>query len=80
MEGADGKRQQRTVYFLILAGYLFDIASKAIKLRHGISTPAYVWFFYILNSVIVAVGIAVWFRNKRLDRANGASSRGKLNA
>ena len=57
-------------YFLILAGYLFGITSKAIKLRHGLSTPAYVWFFYILNSVIVAIGIAVWFRNKRLDRAN----------
>ena len=57
-------------YFLILAGYLFGITSKAIKLRHGLSTPVYVWFFYILNSVIVAIGIAVWFRNKRLDRAN----------
>ena len=59
-------------YFLILAGYLFGIASKAIKLRHGVLTPGYVWFFYVLNSVIVAVGIAVWFRNRRLDKASGA--------
>ena len=57
-------------YFLILVGYLFGITSKAIKLQHGISTPGYVWFFYILNAIIVAIGIAVWFRNKRLDRAN----------
>ena len=28
--------------------------------------------FIIWILVIVAVGIAVWFRNKRLDRANGA--------
>ena len=62
-------------YFLILAGYLFGITSKAIKLRHGISTPGYVWFFYILNSVIVAVGILVWFRNRRLDRKAEAEER-----
>lgn len=55
-------------YFLILIGYLFGIASKVIKLNQGISTPAYVWFFYILNSVIVTLGIIVWFRNRRLDR------------
>ena len=55
-------------YFLILAGYLFGITSKAIKLHRGVLTPAYVWFFYILNSVIVAIGIAVWFRNRQLDR------------
>ena len=55
-------------YFLILTGYLCGIASKVIKLQQGISTPGYVWFFYILNSVIVAIGIAVWFRNLHLDR------------
>ena len=55
-------------YFLILVGYLFGIASKAIKLRAGVSTPGYVWFFYILNSLIVTTGILVWFRNRRLDR------------
>ena len=55
-------------YFLILFGYLFGITSKVIKLRHGISTPGYVWFMYILNSIVVSVGIAVWFRNRRLDR------------
>ena len=63
-------------YFLILTGYLFGIASKAIKLSRGISTPGYVWFFYILNSVIVAVGIAVWFRNRRLDRLAGSLAGG----
>ena len=55
-------------YFLILVGYLFGIASKVIKLCAGVSTPGYVWFFYILNSVIVTTGILVWFRNRRLDR------------
>ena len=55
-------------YFLILIGYLFGISSNIIKLRLGIATPGYVWFFYILNSVIVTAGILVWFRNRRLDR------------
>lgn len=55
-------------YCLILAGYLFGITSKIIKLTRGIPTPGYVWFFYILNSLIVTAGIVVWFRNRRLDR------------
>ena len=58
-------------YFLILVGYLFGITSKIIKLNNGISTPWYVWFFYILNSVIVTIGILIWFRNRRLDRLAG---------
>ena len=65
-------------YFLILFGYLFGIASKIIKLRHGVSTPGYVWFLYILNSVIVSVGIAVWFRNRKLDRKADAAARSVL--
>ena len=63
-------------YFLILTGYLFGILSKAIKLGHGVSTPGYVWFFYILNSIIVTTGIVVWFRNKRLDRKAGTEGSG----
>ena len=62
-------------YFLILIGYLFGILSKAIKLHHGVSTPGYVWFFYILNSVIVTMGILVWFRNKGLDRKAGLADK-----
>lgn len=55
-------------YSLIVLGYLVGIISKIIKLQEGISTPAYVWFFYILNACMVSVGIAVWFRNKMLER------------
>ncbi len=61
-------------YFLILVGYLFGIASKVVKLRHGVSTPGYVWFFYILNSLIVSIGIGIWFRNLRLDRMHAIRS------
>jgi len=55
-------------YFFIWTGYLFGIASKAVKLYHGVSTPGYVWFFYILNTLMVSVGIAIYFRNAKLDK------------
>lgn len=55
-------------YFFILAGYVFGLGSKYIKLQQGISTPGYVWFFYILNAVMVSVGIAIYFRNGICDK------------
>ena len=58
-------------YFFIWIGYIFGLASKAIKMMDGISTPAYVWFFYILNAVMVSFGILLYFRYQSLDRANG---------
>lgn len=35
---------------------------------NGIATPAYVWFFYILNTLMVSCGIVLYFRNKKLDQ------------
>lgn len=55
-------------YFFILAGYVFGLGSKYIKLQQGISTPGYVWFFYILNAVMVSIGIAIYFRNGICDK------------
>ena len=40
-----------------------------IKAASGGTTPAYVWFFYILNTLMVSFGILLYFRNKRLDQA-----------
>jgi len=59
-------------YFFIWIGYLFGLASKTIKAMGGVSTPGYVWFFYILNTVMVTAGILVYYRNRKLDRANAA--------
>ncbi len=55
-------------YSFIWIGYIFGIASKAIKLAKGMPTPGYVWFFYILNTILVTIGIAIYFRNKKLDQ------------
>ena len=55
-------------YFFIWTGYLFGLGSKAIKVLNGIETPGYVWFFYILNTLMVFVGIIVYFRNLCIDK------------
>ena len=55
-------------YGFIVFGYVVGLLSKYIKLRQGIHTPLCVWFFYILNMLMVATGIAIYFRNKKLDR------------
>lgn len=54
-------------YFFIWIGYIFGLASKAIKAYNGIMTPAYVWFFYILNALMVSCGILLYFRYKKMD-------------
>ncbi len=58
---AEGK----SVLFLcfILAGYLFGIGSKLVK-----GTITYVFVFYIINLVMVSADLALYLRNRRLDR------------
>ncbi len=55
-------------YFFIWIGYLFGLGSKYIKLQSGISTPIYVWFFYLLNTVMVSAGIVIYYRNVWRDK------------
>ena len=54
-------------YAAILIGYLAGLLSKGLKAGAGISTPWYVWFFYVLNACMVSVGILIYFRNRKLD-------------
>ena len=60
-------------YFFIDIGYFVGIAAKWIKLCEGTATPWYVWFFYVLNFLMVLAGIVIWFRNRALDRKNGVN-------
>lgn len=55
-------------YYFIDIGYIAGIAAKLIKLRDGIATPWYVWFFYVLNFLMVFAGILIYYRNKSLDK------------
>lgn len=64
-------------YSFIWVGYIFGIGAKVIKYQNGIYTPLYVWFFYILNAVMVTFGILIYFRNWRLDKGKAISESGK---
>jgi len=57
-------------YLFIWIGYIFGLLSKFIKLYNNIETPFYVWFFYILNTLMVSVGIMIYFRNRSLEAAH----------
>ena len=56
-------------YLFIFFVFIFGLLSMVIKAASGGTTPAYVWFFYILNTLMVSFGILLYFRNKRLDQA-----------
>jgi multisubunit Na+/H+ antiporter MnhE subunit len=61
-------------YSLILLGYLVGIAAKLALIAAYAPAPWYetvrwyVMFFYVLNTSMVAAGIAIWFRNRRLEK------------
>ena len=46
---------------IVLAGYVFGILNKVIY------DTDIVLGFYILNFIMVAADIAIWFRNRKLD-------------
>ena len=60
-------------YCLILLGYLVGIAAKLSLIRYYAPAPWYetvhwyVMFFYVLNTLMVAADIAIWFRNRALE-------------
>ena len=61
-------------YFMIWAGYVFALIGKLVLIAGNAPQPWYetvhwyVMFFYVLNTVMVSCGIAIWFRNRALDR------------
>lgn len=56
---------------MIFLGYACGILSKLVQ-----ETITYVLVFYILNFLMVAADLALYFRNKRLDRGD-MTGRGK---
>ncbi len=52
--------------FLIFTGYIFGISGKLISGNF----KWYVMFFYLLNTLMVGIDIALYFRNLALDRRN----------
>ena len=58
---------------LIEIGYVAGVASKLLNPAYmaSFSEKWYVLFFYILNFTMVGVDLALYFRNRRLDREKG---------
>lgn len=58
---------------LIFFGYIAGIASKFMNEAYmaSFSEKWYVLFFYFLNLFMVSVDLALYFRNKKLDKING---------
>lgn len=50
----------------ILVGYVFGISAKLIS-----GNITYVFFFYVLNFVMVGTDVILYFRNKKLDEKVG---------
>lgn len=59
------KGKSITFLILIIVGYLVGVAS---KFTSPIEPKWYVVFFYILNAVMVSIDLALYFRNKRIDK------------
>lgn len=55
---------------LIITGYVAGIAAKFITISQGGHVAAYVLVVYFLNLIVVSLNLAVYFRNKKLDREN----------
>ena len=51
----------------ILAGYAFGIISKLVT-----GTITYVFIFYVLNFIMVAVDTVLYLRNSKLDKGLGS--------
>lgn len=64
-------------YCLIILGYLVGIAAKLALITAHAPAPWYetvhwyVLFFYVLNTLMVAAGVAIYFRNCRLEKKGG---------
>ena len=65
-------------YLLIWIGYLFAITGKCLTIYYYVyvaKTAAswteavkwYVMFFYVLNGIMLTIGILVYFRNRKLE-------------
>ena len=58
--------------YLIFFGYIAGIASKLVNETYmaQIGQKWYVLFFYVLNLIMVAADLLLYYRNKRIDKEN----------
>lgn len=70
---AKGKSLFFEIFLLI--GYLCGIARKIIQVSGGSSSFLFYFsfIFYVLNFIEISIDVALYFRNKRLDRIADAA-------
>ena len=58
---------------LIFFGYIAGIASKFVNESYmaNFASKWYVLFFYVLNLIMVGADLVIYYRNYKLDKANG---------
>ena len=55
--------------FFLLAGYVFGVVSKLVA-----GNISYVMIFYIINFCAISIDVALYFRNRKLDRLAEAAT------
>jgi len=55
-----------TFEYIVLLGYVFGMTNKFVN-----NDLSYVLIFYVLDTVLVAADMVLYYRNRRLDRARG---------
>ena len=61
-------------YTFMFLGYVFALVGKFVLIRYSAPAPWYetvhwyVMFFYVLNTLMVGAGIAIYFRNRALEK------------
>ena len=64
----------KSIFFLLLIelGYIAGISAKLLNPTFDYTTKWYVLFFYVLNFLMVGVDVAIYFRNRKLDKLAAA--------
>ncbi len=68
-------------YLFIWSGYIFALIGKFVRIHMNApapwyeTVPWYVLIFYILNVLMVSVGIIIYFRNRAIDRRREESAK-----
>ena len=60
----------KSIFFLLLIelGYIAGITAKLINPTFDYAAKWYVLFFYVLNFLMVGMDVAIYFRNRKLDK------------
>lgn len=64
----------KSIFFLLMIelGYIAGITAKLVNPTFDYAAKWYVLFFYVLNFLMVGMDVAIYFRNRKLDKLAAA--------